>query len=467
MRQILSGFIIFFFIFSPLNCFSFERGNTKAKPETTFNPTQSQILDDFDTGTDFPLSYQEAEDAGQNHIFEFYVRTEVLSSCWLKDIKTPVFEEGAFRFANLKLSFDLNLKLKYQGWAFFSDLDINNDFAASLNGGSGYTEDFRDDMTKNVETKELWAEKSITSSVDIKAGRQIISWGVSNTLRLTDVLNPLDNRWTGMTDIEDRRLPVAMTRMNFYSEKTNLTLVAVHEVRKDKTPVHGSPFYLAGTGREVKKDASTFENTQFGLSLNRHFRGGDAGVYLAGFFDQDAYADMTTYNRGEYPFVKMAGAACTIARGDFLMKAETAFFKGKKYTGAKTHEKERFDLLAGLEYSGFKDTSLVMEIVNRHIFDFENQMEIYGFHEDDVSSVFKIEREFLNKTLVIGFLSSFGGVRLENGGFLRIKAEYAYTDRLKFESGFVFYSGGENRYYETIEDNDTFFFKMIFDFNNF
>ncbi len=449
----------FSFILFPLNGLSLERNDVPAL-------SSDLILDGFDTDSGFTLSPMELEDMDQDRVYEFYVRSELLSSCWLKDIQTSAFQEDAFRVANMKLSFDLNLKLNYQGWTFFSDLDLNHDFSVAL-GASGQEEVYRRNIEKNAELKELWAEKNITPHIDLKTGRQIISWGVSNTLQLIDVLNPVDNRWIGMTDIEDRRLPVAMTRMAFYSEKTDLALVAVHEVRKNKSPVYGSPFYQEKTGMTPDKQASTFEHTQFGLSLDRHFRGMDAGIYLAGFFDQDAYRDVTTNNPGEYPFVKMAGTAGTIATGNFLIKAETAFFTGKKYTGARNPEKNRFDLLAGIEYSGFKDTTILVELLNRHIFDFESQMEAYGFEKDKFSSVLRVEKTFLNDTLGLVLLSSFDGFQLEDGGFLRLKAEYEYTDNLKFESGFIFYYGGENQYYETIKNNDIFFFKMIFDFNGF
>lgn len=63
--------------------------------------------------------------------------------------------------------------------------------------------------------------------------------------------------------------------------------------------------------------------------------------------------------------------------------------------------------------------------------DFDNdELIVVGIEGEQV-----FEMKFLNTTLILGFLSSFGGLRFENGGFLRIKAEYAYTDRLKFESG--------------------------------
>ena len=49
-----------------------------------------------------------------------------------------------------------------------------------------------------------------------KLGRQIVNWGRSDTVRVLDVINPLDNREPGLVDIEDLRLPVTMARVDYF-----------------------------------------------------------------------------------------------------------------------------------------------------------------------------------------------------------------------------------------------------------
>ncbi len=51
-----------------------------------------------------------------------------------------------------------------------------------------------------------------------KVGRQIVIWGRSESLRVLDVLNPLDNREAGRVDIEDLRRPLAMVRVDAYQK---------------------------------------------------------------------------------------------------------------------------------------------------------------------------------------------------------------------------------------------------------
>ena len=417
------------------------------------------ILDGFDTAGPI-FSDEPSLSSSRDRVIDIYMRSEALSSIWLNGPKTDYFEEEAFRPANLKLSFDLNLSASYKEWTFFSDIDVSHDFAAEINN-NGYSHAYSSDSEKNIELKEAWAQKRLTSNADLKIGRQIIGWGVSTSLRLTDVLNPLDNRWTGLTDIEDRRLPVAMTRLDLFSETTNLMVTAIHEVRENKIPVYGSPFYMDST--DAHQLPSTLDNTQWGISLGHHFRGVDTQIHFAGFFDHVPYYDTAANTPGVYPFVKMAGISATAAISNFLFKGETAFFTGKKYTGALSSEKNQWDTLVGMEYSGFQDTTLVFELLCRHIVDYESEMQRYGYQENEWQSLFKIEKKALNDTLVFSALGSFGGKKLEQGGFVRFKARYDYTDHTAFETGFVCYGGGENKYYDTISNNDIFFLKMIFD----
>jgi len=62
-------------------------------------------------------------------------------------------------------------------------------------------------------------------------------------VRVTDILNPLDNRLPGMVDIKNLRLPVAMTKLDYYTGLWNLSGIMIHEARFDKTPVFNSDFY--------------------------------------------------------------------------------------------------------------------------------------------------------------------------------------------------------------------------------
>ncbi len=148
-----------------------------------------------------------------------------------------------------KLRIALQLELSVEpgaGWLFFLSGQANQDFSYQLNDRGDYANEdgVLDAYEQEVEFREVFARGSPFEALDVKLGRQIVVWGKSDNIRLTDVLNPVDNREPGVVDIEDMRLPVTMTRLDYFpADDWSLTAIAVHEIRFNKDPVFGSEFY--------------------------------------------------------------------------------------------------------------------------------------------------------------------------------------------------------------------------------
>jgi len=68
------------------------------------------------------------------------------------------------------------------------------DFAYKIQGRDKFTREVLDENENELEFDEVWLLGSITGRLDLKAGRQIVVWGKSDNIRVTDVLNPLDLR---------------------------------------------------------------------------------------------------------------------------------------------------------------------------------------------------------------------------------------------------------------------------------
>ena len=124
----------------------------------------------------------------------------------------------------LKLELDADLwknwRARVSGHGFY-------DVAYTIDGRHNYTDDVLDNYENELEFDEVYLQGSVTNDLDLKAGRQIVVWGRSDNIRITDVLNPLDLRWPGLVDIEKIRLPVTMTKLDYYIEGWNLSGIGV------------------------------------------------------------------------------------------------------------------------------------------------------------------------------------------------------------------------------------------------
>lgn len=371
----------------------------------------------------------------------------------------------------IKLELDADLSENWQarisGHAFY-------DVVYSINGQNNYTSDVLDNYEIELAFDEVYLQGSLTKDFDLKAGRQIVVWGRSDSIRITDVLNPLDLRWPGLVDIEKLRLPVTMTKLDYYVKGWNLSGMALHEVRYNKNPEFGSDFFpkiQPLPGDESPNEGYSIDNTQFAGSITGIFSGWDVSFYLADIYAQNGYLDPTNgvprpQSRIKHARIQMAGGAFNIVWGNWLIKSEAAFFNGFEFTNTPGREYSRLDALAGTEYSGISDAIITLEIANRHYFDFDNRLEESpDFQKEDFFEwALRITKPYLNDTLKLTFLATLFGRTGEDGGFQRFTVEYDLTDSIKLTGGIVFYQAGDLRRTMGIEDNDRAFFDVQYNF---
>ena len=375
--------------------------------------------------------------------------------------------------SRLRPEMQLDLSARFsKSWQAFVSGKGSYDFAYEIRGRDEFTEPVLDNYEKELELREAYVLGSLSDNLDIKAGRQIVVWGKSDNIRVTDVLNPLDMREPGLTDIEDLRLPVTMTRLDYYIGKLSLTGIALHEIRFNKNPEYGSDFYPAATPLPLEdKPGSWGSNTEFAIAVSGVFSGWDIAFYWADIYNDLPHTELVSNGpppqiEMKHARLKMYGSAFNIAMGNWLLKAEAAYFDGMKFFNEPGKTYSRTDVLAGIEYSGFKDTTISLEAVNRHINSFNDRLERPPdkANEDEFQSALRIEKDFLNDTLTFTLLASTFGLTGQDGAFQRFSMEYDLTDSVKITGGAVLYQSGDLPRHKNIGDNDRLFIEIKYSF---
>jgi hypothetical protein len=67
------------------------------------------------------------------------------------------------------------------------------------------------------------------SAIELRVGEQIVNLGQAEVLSVLDVINPRDLREPFLTEPEDVRLPVLMSRLSVAIDRTRIEVMAVHE----------------------------------------------------------------------------------------------------------------------------------------------------------------------------------------------------------------------------------------------
>ena len=343
------------------------------------------------------------------------------------------------------------------------------DAVYSIQGRSNYTEKLLNEYEEELELTEAWAQTSLGEHLDVKMGRQIVVWGKSDNIRVTDILNPLDLRQPGMLDIRDLRLPVAMTKFDYYVGNWNVSPVVVHEPRFNKTPVFNGEFFPGDRPLPpVSEPSVSMANQQYGAAVNGVFSGWDLSIYAASVFDDRAHVgrDLSGDPVRQHSRVTMFGFAADVALGNWLFKTEAAYLDGLEFSNPANKDFSRLDVLFGLEYSGFTETIIAVELANRHIFDFDARLAELpdGQQEDLVQSVIRLTQDFMHDTLHLTMLLSSYGIFGEDGAFQRYQLEYDVYDDIMVKGGMVFYQSGDFQPFQDIDDNDRIFLEMEYRF---
>jgi len=363
-----------------------------------------------------------------------------------------------------------NWKTRISGKAFY-------DFSFGIKERENFSKEVLNELEKEAEFREVFLEGSLLQNLDIKLGKQIVAWGVANSLRVVDVLNPIDNREFGMTDLEDTRQPISMTRIDYFIGDLKLEAVVVHQIKFNKASPFGSDFNPATQRINEVIPESSYENSEYGLALIGIFSGWDASLHWAQYFDDTAHFKISSINIvpgvGVVPTYElfhsrltMAGMTVSIPYGNFLWKAEAAKLEGMQFANVLDQKFSRTDVLLGTEYSGWKNTTVSIESGVQHLNDFEVLLEELPDSEieDRFATSVSFIQDYLNQTLNLNLTGMMIGKRGEDGGVNRASLEYDVVDNFSVKGGLMLYQSGENNYFQSLNENDRIFFDVRYFF---
>lgn len=378
---------------------------------------------------------------------------------------TPKNYTGLSRLRHrLNLQLDLSLprdwKARVAGFAFY-------DAAYRIRGRGGFTGDVRSQYESEYDFQEVWVLGRLFEDVDVKLGRQIVNWGRSDTIRILDILNPLDLREPGRADIEDLRRPVTMARVDTFLGNWSLTAVAVPELRFSQNPVPGSDFFPAATSLPERPPDESFDNTGWAGSLTGLFQGWDVSLQAARYWDDQPHAVGApgAPTHFEHARLWMVGSGGNTTAGAWLFKYELGFFDGLEFFAA-TDSKSRLDALAGVEYYGIDDTAIAVEAASRHLFDYQPGMGLTpDFAERNAEEIaLRYTADFLNARLHATILGVLFGWRAQQGSAVRLSLDYDLRDALVLSAGMVLYQSGNGPFVGSWSRNDRFIFGVEYSF---
>lgn len=366
------------------------------------------------------------------------------------------------------------------------------DFAYRINGRADYNGAVLDVYEWQVDSGEVYATGPISDSLDLTIGRKVVNWGRSDTFRVVDVVNPLDNKEPGLVDIEDLRRPRAMAKLDFQRGPWSAQLLVIPEHRYDRLPPPGSDFIpdvFAGSGLgggppiDDRDDWTGLPG--FAGKFDGRFSGWDFSIYAAHVDETQRTIDFrgVTFTPSgpqarlaqESNRYTMVGGAGNVTRGPILVKAEMAYLIGIRtllFDSAPLPpallnvSRNRLDTMVGIEWYGPDQLTIALEVLNRHLFDHDGGPT--GRKEftpaDSFETGLRISRPFFRERLDVTLLGVALGERFQDGGLFRGSAEWELSDAWKVEGGWLVFFGGPRRTLGGLDSNDRVYAELKYSF---
>ena len=313
----------------------------------------------------------------------------------------------------------LNTKIEYKinkTYRIKSNIKIHNDFIYKAQSNkykiipSGYENE--------IDINELYIQGKISENIDISLGRQVVPWGKSDAVIVLDVLNNTDNRQLGLIDIKDLKLGRSMSKIDYFINNWSFSAIILHENRFSKIPQYGSDY----ASLKPNKDKKTSTKQGIAISILGSLEGQDIGFY---------YAKQYMENKDNY--LDMIGFSYAKVIGSFLIKTDIAYF-------------DEIDIVGGLEYTGFKDRTISVEIASK---------------KDKMNYSLQTTKEYLNKSLK--WSKSIYAIEDKDNIVFRTNLDYDINDKLSVKLGYILYQGNQKPL-KLIKDNDRLFGEIKYSF---
>jgi len=314
--------------------------------------------------------------------------------------------------------------------------------------------------------------------MDIKLGRQLLTWGTGDLLFINDMFAKDWNSFLIGRDVEYLKAPTDAIKVSMFFNMFNVDIVY--------TPVFGSDRFIDGNritffdrmnntfrGRDqplsVDKPVDAFDDDELSLRLYRSFGANEVALYYYhGFWKSPAGVNPLSGN-GLFPALEVYGASIrgTVAGG--IGYAEVGLYESDDSAASNpfSRNSER-RLLMGYERELASELtgSLQYYVENKQDYDdYINSLSVGSIVDDKNRQVFtvRLTKLMLQQELNVSLFNFYSTT--DKDGFARIVTSYKLSDDLKVEAGLnYFYGKYQYTLYAQFEDSSNIYAAIRYDF---
>lgn len=348
-----------------------------------------------------------------------------------------------------------------------------------LQDSTPYSTDEINEFRNRFEVRDLYVEHDFGNGLYVKAGNQILAWGMSEYLRVTDLIN-IENQYTfGQQDLEDLRLQVPALLTSASGNGWTVDAVLTYQAGDNDIAPAGDEFdqfaalRVAGVTLMV---AEPERQEEFFVRASSQYSRGDIQI-VAGEFNDNSLSLQGIAGTTDSPLLRMQqnrmralGMAVNRVSGSWLLFSELGIHRDKAMRPLGTtlaeqalgwQRKDQLLAVIGADYSGFRNLVLSAELDTTRTRD--NDSSLYG-PATQTSYGLRAYWTALNERLQVIAVSN--QLAEDYGRIDRLSVDYEWSDNLSFGLLWVNYSTPGDSYLNLFGHNDVFNLRLRYSFQS-
>lgn len=322
--------------------------------------------------------------------------------------------------------------------------------------------------------RELYVSQQ-TGAFDIRAGRQIITWGVADALRITDLVSPMDYSEFLAQDYDDIRIPENALRVKFSKSSFAFEAIAVPVIETFELPFdRNNPWAVSVTGNDsvlsAEKTDFKIKNAEFGGRLSWFLSGVDFSVCALRTFNKMPVFEMKYDSESQkvilspkHKRMTMAGCDISLPLGKFVLRGELAEYFGEAQQPDIYNEtvcKNTTNALLGIDIYPGNDWNVSLQYAHKYIGGYDHNSGISSYRSSGTATV-RISKDLFRNTLNV---NTFAYIDVTNGGvYDRTTFDYSVNDMLHIALGFDYFNADKGMF-KMYDKNSEIFAKVKMSF---
>lgn len=293
---------------------------------------------------------------------------------------------------------------------------------------------------------------------DLKAGRQIVIWGVSDGMRVTDIVSPMDMTEFLARDYDDIRIPVNALKLKYFNSKLSAEAIFIPISSYYIIPTSSNnPWSMLPPVEGLHYETSLEDYPEKTLESSEY--GGRLSFFLSGF--DFSIAALHTWNKmpvlsygyssnndtifvnGQYDRMDMIGADFSFPLSKFVIRGEVAEYFGElqETNTSEKIKRNTSNLILGVDWYPGKDWTVTAQYSHKFIPDYTEDITT---QENTAIGTMGITKNTRQNTIK---LSSFIYYDLTNSSFFnRTYADYSLSDQIHLLLGYDWFNGDKGMF---------------------